>query len=555
MSHNVTSEFSFLERRLEGLTPITEEMQSVNSNQESAPKLRPGVLRHVKSFPVRRTGPTIIAWEPDDPENPYNWPTYKKLHVLSVSGAMVVNSAMGSSLPSMAAPDIMEQFSITSREQKVLLVSIYLIGHILGPLLWGPLSEQLGRRNVNLVTFFAFCLFTMACALAPNWSGLVALRLFCGVFGSAPAAIIAGIIRDIYSDPMTRGRVIVVCISLTIVGPILSPIISGFATPALGWRWTFWIGLIVAGITFILGLFIPETFGPILLSRRAKQLRRQSQSINILAPRDLENVDISEFVTVVFTRPLRMIAFEPIVTSTCAYMALVHGIFYLSFQAFPIIFQDMYGLPAGVTGLAFLPIGVGALFSLPIFWAWDAILHKATARNAEWTKREEYRRLPLACIGGPLFVISLFWLGWSARPSTTFVIPMLAGVPFGMGYMMIVMCLLNYMSDTYEAFAVSADVATSLSQSVLAAALPFATSPMFTRLDITGAYSLLGGLSACMCIIPFIFIWKGPNSRARSPFCMILRERREELLQEAEEERQAQMFAELEEKVEIISVK
>lgn len=266
-------------------------------------------------------------------------------------------------------------------------------------------------------------------------------------------------------------------------------------------------------------------------------MRKEKPESRAIAPRDLEETDLNQLLTVVLTRPLRMLFYEPIVSCTCAYLALCYSIFYMSFQAFPIIFQQLYGLSPGVTGLSYLPIMGGACLDLPLFWYWDDILAKARARGANWTKREESRRLPLACLGGPLFVISLFWLGWSAHSSSSYVAPMLAGIPFGMGFLLIFMALLNYLTDAYDIFAASANAVSSCSRSFFAVILPLATTPMFRRLGIPGACSLLGGLSAIMCIIPFIFIWKGPSIRRRSRFCIALRERKEEMLRKAEEDR------------------
>lgn len=113
---------------------------------------------------------------------------------------------MGSALPSMAIPNITKDFGITSEEQSVLPISVYLIGYVLGPVVWGPLSEHYGRRDLSLVTFCLFTIFTMACAVAPTWAALLIFRFFCGAFASSPIAIVAGILADIYNDPRTRGR-------------------------------------------------------------------------------------------------------------------------------------------------------------------------------------------------------------------------------------------------------------------------------------------------------------------------------------------------------------
>lgn len=223
---------------------------------------------------------------------------------------------------------------------------------------------------------------------------------------------------------------------MTALGPLLAPIISGFCSTSIGWRWTFWIGLIIAGVTLIMAFFLPETYAPVLLSQRAAKIRKADPKAQVYSASELEPHDFKLLFTRVLTRPIRMILTELIVTATCLYLSLVYTIFYMSFQAFPIIFQNVYGLSPGVTGLCYLPVGVGALLAVPIFFGYDHIVLNAKARGTPWSKIEEYRRVPLACLGGPLFAMSLFWLGWSSRPNVSFVVPMLAGIPFGGGYSM-----------------------------------------------------------------------------------------------------------------------
>lgn len=241
----------------------------------------------------------------------------------------------------------------------------------------------------------------------------------------------------------TCGATVLTCLQTTLFGPLLAPIIAGFCSPTIGWRWTFWIGLIYAGATMVLLAFLPETYGPVLLLRRARQIRKHNPKANVVAPHEIDKPDLRQLMTRVLTRPLRMIFFELIVTASCMYLALVYAIFYMTFQAFPLIYQNLYGLSPGVCGLTFLTIGAGAFISLPIFWWYDRYLHRATARNAPWTQQEEYRRLPLACLGGPMFVISLFWLGWTSKETIPFWVPMLSGIPFGLGFMLIFMALVQ----------------------------------------------------------------------------------------------------------------
>ena len=71
---------------------------------------------------------TIVAWEENDPECPYNWSNGKKMSILLTTMMLIVNSTMGSALPSNALPFITDEWDIVSDQQKVLPISVYLIG-------------------------------------------------------------------------------------------------------------------------------------------------------------------------------------------------------------------------------------------------------------------------------------------------------------------------------------------------------------------------------------------------------------------------------------------
>ena len=171
-------------------------------------------------------------------------------------------------------------------------------------------------------------------------------------------------------------------------------------------------------------------------------------------------------------------------------------------------------------------VAIGSVFALATFLWYDSVLRRAKKANAQWSSIEEYRRLPLACIGGPLYVISLFWLGWTSSSHIHWAVPMLAGLPFGIGFMLIFMALLNYITDAYEIFAASAMAATSCCRSVFGALLPLAATPMYDKLGVAWASTLLGFLSLAMSIIPFAFIRYGDRIRANSKFCQELKQRK-----------------------------
>ena len=126
----------------------------------------------------------------------------------------ILNSTFDSSLPSGAVEFIAAEFDVTDPVQHALPISVYLMGYILGPLLFSPLSETYGRRIVLVPSFALFTIFTLACALARDWVSFLFFRLLCGINASSSIAIISGIYADIYSNDVVRGRAIAFYISV-----------------------------------------------------------------------------------------------------------------------------------------------------------------------------------------------------------------------------------------------------------------------------------------------------------------------------------------------------
>lgn len=139
----------------------------------------------------------------------------RKMFIVIVGIISVLNSTLGSSLPSGAISFIATDFNVTNDQQLVLPISLFLVGYVLGPVFFGPLSETYGRRIVLLSSLTVFTLFTMACALAPNWPSFLVFRLLCGISASSPMAVIGGLYADIFSNPVTRGRALAIFMAVS----------------------------------------------------------------------------------------------------------------------------------------------------------------------------------------------------------------------------------------------------------------------------------------------------------------------------------------------------
>lgn len=110
------------------------------------------------------------------------------------------------------------------------------------------------------------------------------------------------------------------------MAPQFAPSISGFVS-TVSWRWTFWVALIIAGFSLSLLIFAPETYGPTILRRRARRIRKETGNSRIIAPAELEKKGARQMITVILMRPLRMLISESIVLFTCLYLSLVYAIF------------------------------------------------------------------------------------------------------------------------------------------------------------------------------------------------------------------------------------
>ncbi|KHN97504.1 Major facilitator superfamily domain, general substrate transporter [Metarhizium album ARSEF 1941] len=456
--------------------------------------------------------------------NKPSWP--RKIHIVLAGIICTFNTNLGSSMPSGALVAISQKFSITNSLLLVLLNSIYMAGYVLGPLLFGPMSEYLGRRPVLIGTFIGYLIFMACCSVAPNYTALVVFRLLCGISASAPHSIVGGLYSDIFDNPSHRGTAMSLYMSAANVGPLLGPLISGFSSQ-ISWRWPFLLAVLIALPGLPLVLLMPETYAPVLYDNAVRKHRKQGAAVasNQRSTSPRRALDPRE----VFVRPAKLICTEPILLFTSLYIALAYAIMYLTFQAYYIIYQEHYGLSPGIAGLAYVPIliGVTVAFTLGLVYTWWH--DKACAAGKSWTQQEVYRRLPIACFAAPCLVTSSFWIGWTAWPGATApIVPMIGGLFFGLGSQLVYIAMINYITDIYRERSASAHAAASVTRSVGAVLLPLAARPMYRDLGIHWAPSLLGLLSFVIGIIPFLLVRYGDKSLANqtlqaSPWPMLLR--------------------------------
>lgn len=66
-----------------------------------------------------------------------------------------------------------------------------------------------------LSSFVVFTVFTMACALAPNWPAFLVFRLICGINASSAIAVVGGLYADVFGNPVIRGRAMAIFMAVS----------------------------------------------------------------------------------------------------------------------------------------------------------------------------------------------------------------------------------------------------------------------------------------------------------------------------------------------------
>jgi MFS family permease len=198
-------------------------------------------------------------------------------------------------------------------------------------------------------------------------------------------------------------------------------------TQSLSWRWTFWLMLILSSVnTIFCILCLQETYAPVLLSRRAAALTKETGVTH--RPAVYDPTSLPHRIYRAIQRPLRILFLQPIVFIMAVYMALIYGTLYLLFTTFPQVYQGQYGFSPGLTGLSYIGVGLGfmmaILFGIPQI---DKQYRRLTAKNNGISMPEF--RLPVANVGAVCIPVSLLWYGWSVQAHTHWIVPMIGNFP------------------------------------------------------------------------------------------------------------------------------
>ncbi|MDE3047182.1 MAG: MFS transporter, partial [Verrucomicrobiota bacterium] len=167
---------------------------------------------------------------------------------------------MDQSVLPVALPVMQREFHVSAAALQW-TVNAYLLGWTMFVILGGKIGDRIGHRTSYLIAMVCFTLFSAMCGLSPNIGLLICARGLQGIAGSFMVTSQIALISSIF-PPHSRGRAIGLLVSIGSVFLILGPMIGGFLTDWLSWRWIFWINLPIALIgAFLMYFLVPHTAG------------------------------------------------------------------------------------------------------------------------------------------------------------------------------------------------------------------------------------------------------------------------------------------------------
>lgn len=174
---------------------------------------------------------------------------------------------------------------------------------------------------------------------------------------------------------------------------------------------------------------------PIKLRDKARHIRKETGDDRWKSPMENSTKSLVETLKFSLLRPFQLLIFEPMCLLLCLFSAILLGVLYLFFGAFPLVFGQNHGFNLWQTGLCFLGIFVGMLISSASDPVWRKINHRLLEQNNGVAEPEH--RLPPAIGGAVLCPMGLFIFAWTSYPSVHWIGPIIGSGIFGCGTLLV----------------------------------------------------------------------------------------------------------------------
>uniref|UniRef100_A0AAU2VY12 MDR family MFS transporter n=1 Tax=Streptomyces sp. NBC_00008 TaxID=2903610 RepID=A0AAU2VY12_9ACTN len=163
--------------------------------------------------------------------------------VLVAIGALLLGmllAALDQTIVSTALPTIVSDLG--GLEHLSWVVTAYLLASTAATPLWGKLGDQYGRKRLFQIAIVIFLIGSALCGIAQNMPQLIGFRALQGLGGGGLIVLSMAIVGDIV-PPRERGKYQGLFGAVFGMTSVLGPLLGGFFTEQLSWRWVFYINL------------------------------------------------------------------------------------------------------------------------------------------------------------------------------------------------------------------------------------------------------------------------------------------------------------------------
>lgn len=188
--------------------------------------------------------------------------------ILFVLGFLaVLLDGYDSAIMSFVAPKLSQEWGLDVQTMGLIL-SAGFVGQALGAIGGGALADRLGRRPMVLATVFGFGIMTLATAVAPHVTLIIAARMIAGAFLGAAIANVAALVAE-YAPRRIRSFMTTLVLGGIGFGATTGGMLSAWLIPAFGWKSVIVVGGILPVVLAFISLFgVPESLKFMLLHKR-----------------------------------------------------------------------------------------------------------------------------------------------------------------------------------------------------------------------------------------------------------------------------------------------
>ena len=155
-----------------------------------------------------------------------------------------------------ALPDMAEYFHTNDATMNMTLVGFFLLFAI-GMLVFGPISDRIGRRPTMLLGVIVYILASVACGMSFNVYFLIGMRLFQAIGAGCMVAVSTAIVKDQFTG-QTQGSVLAIAQVFSTLGPVVAPLLGAQIYRFFSWRADFFMQAVITVAVLILALLMRD---------------------------------------------------------------------------------------------------------------------------------------------------------------------------------------------------------------------------------------------------------------------------------------------------------